>query len=199
VGAAGTVIYGAATYGGTDGYGVVYSLTLNAKGRWAEKALHTFPGGKEGGNPTFGLSSDSAGNLYGIATNTAKNMNLVYQVSPKAQGGWAERTIYRFNYPSSGQPDSAGGGILVSQSGNAFGFGGGGSAANGTIYELSESRGKWSETLLFSFVGLPGGVLPFGPPIMDASGNLYGVTVEGGSGCSGEDCGVVFEFIPQIL
>ena len=194
VSASGTAIYGAAGYGGADGYGVVYSLTLNSKGQWAERVLHTFPGGKAGGNPTFGLSSDPVGNLFGIALNTAKNMNLVYELLPNAKGGWTERTIYRFNYPRSGQPDGAGGNILVSQRGEAFGFGGGGSAGYGTIYELGESGGKWRESLLFTFEGASGGILPSGPPIMDANGNLYGVTVEGGSDCPGGSCGVVFEF-----
>src|SRR6202020_2154692 len=83
---AGATIYGAAGGGGADGYGVVYSLTLNSKGQWAEKVLHTFSGGKAGGNPTFGLSSDPAGNLFGIALNTAKNMNLVYELLPNAKG-----------------------------------------------------------------------------------------------------------------
>jgi uncharacterized repeat protein (TIGR03803 family) len=193
---AGTIIYGAASYGGADGYGVVYSLTLNSQGRWTEKLLHTFPGGKGGGNPTFGLSADSAGNLYGIATNTTKQMNLIYQLSPNSQDGWTERTIYRFNYPSSGQPDSAGGSVLIDRGGNAFGFGGGGSDRRGTIYELSQSGGKWAETLLYSFVGDAGGVDPVGSPIMDKSGNLYGVTSSGGAGCFGNGCGIVFEFMP---
>jgi hypothetical protein len=121
-------------------------------------------------------------------------MNLVYELLPNAKGGWTERTIYRFNYPRSGQPDGAGGNILVSQRGEAFGFGGGGSAGYGTIYELGESGGKWRESLLFTFEGASGGILPSGPPIMDANGNLYGVTVEGGSDCPGGSCGVVFEF-----
>lgn len=191
---AGTTIYGVAGGGGTDGYGVVYSLTPNSKGRWAEKVLHTFPGGKAGGNPTFGLSSDPAGNLFGIATNTAKNMNLVYELSPNAKGEWTERTIYRFNYVRSGQPTGAEGNILVSQKGDAFGFGAGGSSEAGTIYELGESGGRWRESLLFTFGGVSGGILPFGPPTMDAKGNLYGVTLEGGSACPGGSCGVVFEF-----
>jgi uncharacterized repeat protein (TIGR03803 family) len=193
---AGTTIYGAASYGGSDGYGLIYSLTLNSEGQWTEKLPHVFPGGKGGGNPIFGLSTDSAGNLYGIATNTAKNLNLVYQLSSTSQGKWMERTIYRFNYLSSGQPDSAGGNVFVDQAGDVFGFGGGGSGGKGTIYKLSQPGGKWTETLLYSFVGTSGGVLPWGPPIMDGDGNLYGVTVEGGSGCSGDGCGVVFEFTP---
>jgi uncharacterized repeat protein (TIGR03803 family) len=193
---AGTTIYATASYGGSDGYGLVYSLTLNSEGQWIEKLPHVFPGGKGGGNPIFGLSTDSAGNLYGIATNTAKNLNLVYQLSSTSQGKWMERTIYRFNYLSSGQPDSAGGNVFVDQAGDVFGFGGGGSGGKGTIYKLSQPGGKWTETLLYSFVGTSGGVLPWGPPIMDGDGNLYGVTVEGGSGCSGDGCGVVFEFTP---
>jgi uncharacterized repeat protein (TIGR03803 family) len=192
---AGATIYGAASYGGSDGYGVVYGLALNSKGRWTEKVLHTFPGGKSGGNPTFGLSSDSAGNLYGIATNTTSRFEMVYQLLPNSQHQWTERTIYHFNTQSSGQPDAAAGNVLIDQAGNVFGFGGGGKQGKGTIYELAESGGKWTEALLFAFQGYAGGTDPFGTPIMDANGNLYGVTTEGGAGCSGL-CGVVFEFAP---
>ncbi len=192
---AGTTIYGAASYGGTLGYGVVYSLTLNAKGFWVEKVLYTFPGGTRGGNPRFGLSSDSAGNLYGIATKTTSKLDLVYQLS-KLQGKWTERTIFGFRYPSTGQPDGAGGNVFVNDAGSVFGFGGGGSAGRGTIYELTQSAGKWAETLLYSFVGNSGGVDPVGPPIMDANGKLYGVASSGGAGCFGNGCGTVFEFTP---
>ncbi|HEV7512250.1 MAG TPA: choice-of-anchor tandem repeat GloVer-containing protein, partial [Candidatus Acidoferrum sp.] len=189
-------IYGAANFGGAAGYGVVYSLTPNAKGKWTEKLLHTFPGGKGGGHPTFGLTSDSAGNLYGIATNTDRNLDLVYQLSMDLQNKWNHTTIFRFSYPSSGEPDSAGGNVLIDPNGNAFGFGGGGKARQGTLYQLSQSAGKWIDTLLYSFTGISGGILPEGPPITDQNGNLYGVTVEGGKDCPGEGCGTVFEFAP---
>jgi uncharacterized repeat protein (TIGR03803 family) len=191
---AGTTIYGAAGFGGPSGYGVAFGLTLNAKKQWTEQVLFPFPGGNRGANPTFGLSSDSSGNLYGIATKTTIGLELVYQLS-KSQGKWTEKTIFSFRYPATGQPDGAEGNVFVDQGGNLLGLGDGGSARDGTIYELSQSQGKWTETLLYSFVGLSGGVLPLGPPIMDQSGNLYGVTTEGGSGCSGNGgCGVVFEF-----
>jgi hypothetical protein len=81
-----------------------------------------------------------------------------------------------------------------------FGFGRGGSGGEGTIFELKQSQGKWTESLLYSFIGLSGGAIPYGPPIEDSSGNLYGVTASGGSGggneCVSGGCGVVFEFTP---
>jgi hypothetical protein len=193
---AGTTIYGAASYGGSDGYGVVYSLARSARGHWLEKVLHSFPGGIGGGNPTFGLSSDAAGNLYGIATNPTRKLSLVYQVAKNSEGKWTERAIYQFGFPRSSN-NGAEGNLFVDRAGNAFGLGGGGSAGDGNIYELTQSAGKWTESLLYSFAGGADGVDPVGSPIMDINGNLYGVTAHGGrTGCFGVGCGTLFEFTP---
>lgn len=37
------------------------------------------------------------------------------------------------------------------------------------------------------------GSIPFGPLVLDAKGNLYGVTIDGGDGCPDYGCGTVFE------
>ena len=57
---------------------------------------------------------------------------------------------------------------------------------------MADVNGK--ETVLHSFSG-PDGMLPTGPLLRDASGNLYGTTLFGGnqSECQGDGCGVVFE------
>jgi len=42
------------------------------------------------------------------------------------------------------------------------------------------------------------GSYPYGPPFLDSTGSLYGVTHNGGgSGCGGAGCGTVFELSPQ--
>ena len=47
----------------------------------------------------------------------------------------------------------------------------------GTVFELVNSRGTYSERVLYSFTYSGGdGAAPYGGLIMDASGNLYGTT-----------------------
>jgi len=51
--------------------------------------------------------------------------------------------------------------------------------------------------VLYSFTGGADGEEPDGGLMLDAAGNLYGTTVQGGdSGCFGGTCGVVFELSP---
>jgi hypothetical protein len=54
------------------------------------------------------------------------------------------------------------------------------------------SGGTWSEKILHVFQG-PDGAYPVGGLSLDASGNLFGATWEGGSNC----CGTVFELSPS--
>ena len=50
--------------------------------------------------------------------------------------------------------------------------------------------------MIHSF-GFVDGSRPSGAFIRDAAGNLYGTTFEGGSGCDGQGCGVVFKIDPS--
>ena len=63
-------------------------------------------------------------------------------------------------------------------------------------YRYRCEGGGWAETVLHSFNGTDG-LSPYGLPIVDRVGNIYGTTYEGGSGllCSG-GCGVVWEITP---
>ena len=85
-----------------------------------------------------------------------------------------------------------------------FGVTGGGGANNGgTVFELTNSAGHWAENVLYSFCSQGGtdctdGHVPQGELVIDASGNPYGVTVQGG----GNDphlngAGVAFELVPS--
>jgi uncharacterized repeat protein (TIGR03803 family) len=65
---------------------------------------------------------------------------------------------------------------------------GGGTCAQGTVFELSKSGGAWTENVLYSFCG-GDGENPVGNVILDSSGDIYGTTKFGGSG----GCGTVFK------
>ena len=56
---------------------------------------------------------------------------------------------------------------------------------------------EWKEKVLYSFQGSPDGSFPGGGLVFDKAGNLYGVTLEGGSGsCPPAQCGIVYQLSP---
>jgi len=76
--------------------------------------------------------------------------------------------------------------------GTASGTAGEGIDNQGIVFRLTpQNSGKWSETVLFKFNGKDE-AHPSAGLILDAAGNLFGTTVNGGA--SGD--GSVFEFIP---
>lgn len=67
------------------------------------------------------------------------------------------------------------------------------------MFELSpSSNGTWTKTILYSFNdGLDGG-FPSSGLTVDAAGNFFGETYDGGSfACPESGCGVVYELSPQ--
>jgi uncharacterized repeat protein (TIGR03803 family) len=119
-----------------------------------------------------------------------------------------ETVLYSFQGGSDGAVPQ---GVVMDKSGNLYGTterGGKGGNINcfgngcGFIYELSPaSGGGWTKTDLYSFTGKKDGGVPVGNLAIDAKGNLYGVTEQGGTGdCSsvlGAGCGVVFRLSPN--
>jgi uncharacterized repeat protein (TIGR03803 family) len=64
------------------------------------------------------------------------------------------------------------------------------------LFSASASA-EWKEKVLYSFQGSPDGSFPGGGVVFDKAGNLYGVTLEGGSGsCPPAQCGIVYRLSP---
>lgn len=202
-------LYGAATVGGShfclytqqsNTCGIVFELTPTAQGEWTEKILYDFAGGMDGANPTTGVISDTAGNLYGTTILGGLGHGTVFRLQPGPDGTWTEKVLYRFVDNLGGVLPS--GGLVLDDAGNLFGTThSGGKTGNGTIFELSPGPGDtWTFRSLHSFclrVGCPDGQFPVGL-VLDSKGNLYGTTVMGGNTpCSWQPtgCGVAFEHI----
>ncbi len=100
--------------------------------------------------------------------------------------------LYSFSHVDGSQPSAP---LLMDKSGNLYGTTqAGGANTAGAVFELMPDG---TEEVLYSFTGGPDGGTPYGGLVMDASGNLYGTTLYGGSStCGDSGCGVVFEVTP---
>jgi len=101
-----------------------------------------------------------------------------------------ETVLYRFKGGSDGI--SPQGSLVADQAGNFYGTTYRGGASDvGTVYQLKAPH--WAETVLYSFQAGADGYSPVGSLVFDQAGNLYGVTVWGGS----ENGGTIFKLTPQ--
>ena len=192
-------LYGTALQGGTQYNGVVFELSPSG-GTWVESVLHNFTGLSDGGVPFGGVVFDAAGNLYGTASlggiprcrGLIGYCGVVFQLS-LSDNGWTEHVLYSFNgLDDGGYPLS---GVILDSSGNIYGttFYDGGKNGAGVAFELTLSNGVWHEIVLHDFsYGGSDGFYPTGSLVLDKSGNLYGVTEQGGTG----EYGTVFELTP---
>ena len=88
--------------------------------------------------------------------------------------------------------------MVFDVNGNLYGTTyGGGSHARGNVFKLTPSGSGWTYQSLYDFTGGSDGGTPEDKLIVDASGNLYGTTVFGGSGSCNGGCGVIFEITPN--
>jgi uncharacterized repeat protein (TIGR03803 family) len=190
-------LYGTTNYGGASGgYGIVFELKRQADGGWTEEVLHNFDGnGKDGYGPYGSLIFDAAGNLYGTTEQGGDyGRGMVFELTPKARGGWAEKGLHSF-----GGVDTDGdypyGNLIFDASGNLYGTTEqGGESFGGVVFELSPgATGEWAETMLYNFSdSSDSGLLPYSGLVLDGAGNLYGTTLGGGA----NSAGTVFELSP---
>ncbi len=170
-------IYGTTFYGSIYNQGVVFKLTPGANGEWTFTVLHRF-NHKDGSGP-FGLTFDTAGNLYGpTAFGGEHGLGVVFRLAPGTSGKWIETVLYSFNGKDGANPE---GGVVFDGVGNLYGATlGGGANYYGNVFKLTPlSNGKWYEETLHSF-NVTDGSWPLAGVILDAKGRVYGTTSEGG-------------------
>lgn len=207
----GTTFQGGVAGGCTGtGCGVVFKLAPISGGGWQESVLYTFSGGKDGSHPRAGLIFDSAGNLYGTAseggsfTNCLTGCGVAFKLTPTTSGPWLESILHSFNGTSDGSGPH--GSLLFDTAGYLYGtnyWGGATStcpASNcGTVFRLAPSiTGPWKERVLHAFTNGVDGGNPASSLIFDGAGNLYGTTTQGGhlTDCSNLGCGTIYELTP---
>jgi uncharacterized repeat protein (TIGR03803 family) len=203
-------LYGTTLGGGAYSYGAVFELEHLKNGDWNEHTLYSFNAGIDGWGPYANLIFDRSGDLYGtVADGGEYGCGAVFELA-RSGGSWAESVLYSFDFVSGAtSPDGCASfsGLIFDGSGNLYGTTttGGSNGCRlglgcGVVFELSpQGGGRWSESIVHSFNdnGLDGVEPYYGSLVMDASGNLYGTTSQGGSSldCT-TGCGAVFGIAP---
>ena len=191
-------LYGTTFTGSPKGYGTVYRLSPRSNGgrSWREKVIFHFRRPADGEYPQSALIFDGAGNLYGMTpAGGPKGSGVVFELSPPAggEGEWSETILHNFGVRSDGAEPY--GGLVFGPDGSLYGTTSfGGANASGTVFRLTPDQhsGTWNETIIFNFANGPDGGYPYATLAFDASGALYGPTLNGGN--SGN--GVVFQLTP---
>jgi len=185
-------LYGTAAVGGGSGCntgesvgcGVVFKLSGNK-----ETVLYRFTGGADGAFPWAGLVMDASGSFYGT-TNAGGEYGggVVFKLVGKK-----ETVLHSFCSENNCKDgDYLTSGLIVDATGNLYGTATYGGDFNcdypygcGVVFRLTGTI----ETVLHSFKG-PDGAYPVATLSMDASGDLFGTTSNGGKGLRG---GTVFK------
>ena len=190
--------YGTTVVGGLYGCGTVFELTPASGGKWQENVLYNFTCFGDGKNPYGGVSLDGAGNLYGTTVAggsggdcSGDGCGVVYKLM-QSSGNWSETVLYNFTGGDDGF--GPGGGVVFDKAGNLYGTTpDGGAYSEGVVYQLSQHNGQWQQAVIHAFTGGDdGGVGSLGLLLLDATGNLYGVTELGGT----YGAGIVFKLSP---
>jgi uncharacterized repeat protein (TIGR03803 family) len=191
-------LYGTTAFGGTSSNGSVFELSPSGSGSWTLRILHSFSAQSAGLFPSTAVAFDSAGNLYGVtqqggnSTNCINGCGVAFELK-KGASGWQEQLLHSFGNGTDGQ--TPGSPLLLDAAGNLYGTTqGGGSTGNGTVFELIHSSSGWKERILHTFQAGPDGKFPMCNLRFDASGNIFGVTANGGP----INGGTVFELSPQL-
>jgi len=192
------------------GCGTIFRLTpraticTTASCPWIETVLFRFAGYGDGAFPSGDLTFDQQGNMYGTTTQggidscgdplSSDGCGTVYELSRQGNA-WTHTILYAFqgsgdNYADGVGPASS---VILDTAGNLYGTTTAGGVGSGVVFELSPSGNDWIQRVLYSFLNGRDGATPWGAPILDRSGNLYGATVAGGSGGGG----TVYELTPS--
>jgi uncharacterized repeat protein (TIGR03803 family) len=197
--------YGTTHLGGVNNLGVVYALTYSSY-----SVLHSFAGGTNDGAYPFFATLTLTPQVCAVGSLCSQT---IWGTTPlggagAAHGGAGYGTVFAiptfspyylvhsFNLLDGAYPYAG----LTNLNGTFYGTTSGGGflrstccpprlhLGRGTIYSLTSNG---TLTTLHTFAG-PDGALPYSGLVADSSGNLYGVTFEGGA----YGAGVVYEITP---
>jgi uncharacterized repeat protein (TIGR03803 family) len=166
-------------------------LLVGAASASTTQVIYSFAGGNDGEYADTELVVDAAGNLYGTTVQGGKSASgTVFQLSPSGSG-WTHTVLYNFTGGlDGGEPYK---GVTLDAHGNLYGTavtGGNGPCEGGcgVTYMVTNSGGRWTQTVIHNFTGADGSG-PGSPVVLDKAGNVYGTTPTGGA----DGLGVVYQ------
>jgi uncharacterized repeat protein (TIGR03803 family) len=172
-------IYGTTAGGGGNcpGFGCGTIFKIDAQGN--ETVLYRFFGGEDGAWPSGALVRDATGVIYGTTSGggadcgTSGGCGTVFKLDKTLK----KTVLHRFTGLDGDGPTS---GLVMDTEGILYGTTQAGGLYNeGTVFRI-DKRGKMSVIHSFSF--WVDGACPCPSLHVDSSGNLYGVTFDGGGG-----------------
>jgi uncharacterized repeat protein (TIGR03803 family) len=195
-------LYGTTFGGGANGSGAIFVLTPNGN----LKTLYSFcsvTGCADGCGPEAGLIGDASGNLYGTTELCGANgFGVVFKIHADGTG---YTVLHSFMGGSDGASPAAS--LSADASGTLYGTTFGTvfsetSKTSGTVFKIAPDGSNYA--VLYNFCSLAScadGAGPDGSVILDAAGNLYGTTEQGGANVSAKyfagGGGVVFSLTPS--
>jgi uncharacterized repeat protein (TIGR03803 family) len=171
-------------YPANSGCGTVFELSPK-KSDWKFKTLYTFQGSPDGQGPDGPVMFGPNGSLYGTTDNGGNpgcpsGCGSVFNLKP-SKTGWTETVLYDFLggtdafYPT--------GPLAMDSSGKLYGTTYiGGVNGPGSVYELTNSGGNWTESIVWSFAGQADGGNPYSGVVLGSGGTLYTTTSSGPNG-----------------
>lgn len=213
-------LYGTTSSGGkgscSGGCGVIFKLTPKGKS-YTESTLYHFGASSKDGTVPLAALTLSGTELFGVTNNGGTGTSCteiqagcgaVFEISTKGTG---YKVIYDFkggkdgSFPQSSLTPGTGG-VLYGVTGN----GGGAKACQagcGTAFSLTPNGGKYTESVLYRFLGSGSSSTDGELPIrgrglfISSDGTLVGTTQVGGTGSCAifflSGCGIVFTLAPK--
>jgi uncharacterized repeat protein (TIGR03803 family) len=191
-------MYGTTTFGGPPGqfsaqigFGIVWEITTAG----VYKVLHDFGNGTDGQYPWAGVTFDAAGNMFGATSAGGfKDIGMIWEITNKG----VYNDVYEFGTGGAGGQNPQAD-VTLDAAGNMYGT----ASQGGAVFETSPGFGDvWELTkagvykVLHVFGSGTDGQIPQAGVTLDAAGDMYGTTSEGGgngyeSGGTGD--GIVWE------
>jgi len=190
-------LFGTTYAGGTYDAGTVFEIVKTGNSYAASPTTLVSFDGTHNRTPAARLLIDANGNLFGttaiggVVACGGSGCGTVFEIV-KAGGKYASapKTLVQFNYTNGAWPFT---GLIADANGNLFGTTyAGGTYDAGTVFEVVKTGSSYANdpTTLVTFDG-PNGANPRGDLLIDANGDLFGTTQQGGSA----DGGTVFEVV----
>jgi uncharacterized repeat protein (TIGR03803 family) len=169
--------------------------TASAHAAWTETVLTSFNFQYIDQGPFGGLVADAAGNLYGTTDGGGPASNgTAFKMTPPGAGEtvWTTKFLTFFKGKETAKNPMAA--LVFDKSGNLYGTAEiGGPSGFGAVFQLAAppaGKSAWGLQVIAS-PRRKLGLFPSGNLVFDATGNLYGVTNQGGAGD-----GTIFKMTP---